>query len=78
MLPEQDVLAKLEACFVDGEVETLIWREHGGGGTAVKVVHKPTGIEAECDKHPTQVKNKLQAVLELVSKLLDNSWVRDA
>jgi protein subunit release factor A len=72
MRSEQEVLSTIEACFADGEVETLVWREHGGGGTAVKVIHRPTGIEAESDKHPTQVRNKLQALLDLISRLLDN------
>jgi protein subunit release factor A len=78
MRPEQDVLARIEACFAVGEVQTLVWREHGGRGSAVKVIHKPTGIEAESDKYPTQVKNKLQALLDLVSRLLDNPSGQDA
>lgn len=77
MIPEHEVLERIEGCFAAGEIETLIWRERGGGGTAVKLIHHPSGIEAESDKHPTQVKNKLQALLELVSVLLDRPSDRD-
>ena len=46
---------------------------HDTGGTAVKVIHRPTGIEAEGDRHLTQVKDKLQALLDLVPRLLDDA-----
>jgi len=63
MLSDQDLLTHLSKCFDDGEVEALVRSEPAFGArtpeaAAVKVVHRPTGVEVLCDEQPTQIRNK--------------------
>jgi hypothetical protein len=57
--------------FRDGEVETFVRRAGdpgelpGEADATVCVVHRPTGIEVSCDSYPSQMQNKLIAMLRL-------------
>ena len=68
---DRNVLALAEGLFDGDEIETLCW--HTPDVTVVdspiKVIHKPTGLEAESDAYATQIRNKAAALLHLRQQL---------
>jgi protein subunit release factor A len=69
------LLSELESAFRPEELETLVRREARTetgvptGGSAVKVVHKPTGHSIVCDEYETQIENKAMALVRLIALL---------
>jgi hypothetical protein len=68
------VLQQLEAFFDAEELEILVWGSDDPAivktqDTAVLVRHLPTGREAMSFKYPTQVRNKICCLLDLLKSL---------
>jgi len=74
VLPEMDETAEIELRSED--LDIMVCRASGAGGqhvnktdSAVRIVHKPTGIAVECQESRSQQKNRTQAMSVLRSKI---------
>jgi peptide chain release factor 1 len=59
-----------------GDIDTEFSRSSGAGGqnvnkveSAVRVIHRPTGIDVRCESDRTQLKNRIKAMEMLTAKL---------
>ncbi|MGD9170524.1 MAG: hypothetical protein PVI97_10765 [Candidatus Thiodiazotropha sp.] len=58
------------------DIETLVFvPEDGSHPTAIKVVHRPSKTEVECNSEQTQAKNRHSAIVDLVATLTENKEV---
>ncbi len=67
---DREILQQLEAAFKADELQVLCFMPDSGGMShAVKVIHKPPGIETVGDAFYSQIQNKATALAELLGRL---------
>ncbi len=67
-----DVLKELEELIGTADLETLVRRDVESKDSAVKIIHRPSGLEFECNSYNSQVKNKTACLLQLLKSLKSN------
>ena len=80
------VLAEMEEAEVDirpEDIEMQVYRSSGAGGqhinktsSAVRLIHKPTGIVVACQEERSQVQNRAKCMQMLASKLYEQEQQR--
>jgi peptide chain release factor 1 len=75
VLPELEIIDSIELNFDDLRIDT--YRSGGAGGqhvnvtdSAVRIIHKPTGLVSECQDERSQHKNKQKALSLLKTRIL--------
>jgi protein subunit release factor A len=67
---DESVLTLLESAFDAGELEVQLFAPDSGEMSyALKLIHKPTGIEIVRNDYDSHVKNKALALADLLNRI---------
>jgi hypothetical protein len=70
------IYAEVKSLFAEGEVEALLCKAKDAAGcsAAVRLIHKPSGMEVVCEDFSSQTENYIAAALRLRIQCDSGRW----